>query len=1040
MGKSGGEGTTLYDYYGTIAGGLCIGPVQGICSIILNGQEAWPLGLPWFVGLGCVAGKLYVFDAQTWTCTTPHTASLANAPGSGLEGWTQYYFAYHGSDSDDFNCYDNSGVFQGVVRIYWGTQTQPVDFYLQSANNDGGIKGNLGSGDTHPPYLGLCYCVLVDFLLGEEVQSGPNVEIVVRRQPNQALMTGGAAGITDGQANIASVLCEVLTDENCLGLPTTMIDSTSFQAVANWLDGNGGNYNVSVLIDSSETLRSFLDKILVLLDGWIRFNPTTQKIELGVYEHGVAPPTYANAVTLTADCLTKIPKFDTTSWQGTFSRATVRYNSRQITYQQTSVYADDARAFFVLGSCRDQALDRPYITREGQALFHGRETLRVIGHAQMTGTLEVRREFARAIRSGDFVFVDIDLEPNGSTVFQYFRVTQRHIPPTGPMTLDLLADNTLAAVPFSTPYPITPPGTSNVPALTQTRCLQVPQTLSGEFDAVLFLAVRPNNLIAGCQVFFDTSRVLSTTVVSIISDGTGNFGIITFTISPGFAVNDFIDVSVSGTPAFNASLAQVTAVNVGAKTVTYALAAPMTPSTAGSGAITVADYFTTFSSIGTFPTFAAFATVNTAIGASDASIKLNVDTTQADAEYFTSQFSSNDANDDTMLAIIISLVSAGADAGQIAESSGFAIFEICSVSTQTLISAGVYQLSVLRGRQGTTAAAFTTAHTEVWLIPRAVLQFFINGMFDVIRANRILNTIPQYAQFRYCPFTFAGQLALSSATNHQVRFPLKSITAPSLVLTTPLGTSLTYGGATMPYRLEVAGTWTDVENNLVDVKINLRLAGESSDRVIADFQIPQTGSYSFDKFLIFDKPGSWTIKLIARDANNLQTEVDISLNITGGAPTCAIPELFDSLGNLVINANGDYTYAPTKSIAAITGLSNVANSPNVFGYLAQPVQMFPFGPWSLVCTTPASTIFFFTKGIIFNGTKLVESAQLTWTQYIDGNEEPFHYLIKPTTVVLSAPTQSVSGVVTAQYSMAAYATAPGYADSPVIEWVIPLFI
>ena len=91
-GKAGGMGQT-YNYYGTIAGALCVGPVDELVAIIANGQEVWPKGKVWHVGLACIAGTLYVFDAQSWTCTANHTATNANAPGSGLNGWKEYSFA-----------------------------------------------------------------------------------------------------------------------------------------------------------------------------------------------------------------------------------------------------------------------------------------------------------------------------------------------------------------------------------------------------------------------------------------------------------------------------------------------------------------------------------------------------------------------------------------------------------------------------------------------------------------------------------------------------------------------------------------------------------------------------------------------------------------------------------------------------------------------------------------------------------------------------------------------------------------------------------
>ena len=222
-GKSGGAGQT-YDYYGTIACGVCLGPVDALVSIILNGQEVWPQGTPWASGLNIIAGQLYVYDAQTWVCTTNHTASNTNTPGSGLEGWTEYTFARGSGAYNDFSIATSDGTYYGVLRFYWGTQTQTVDHYLQSANNS--------SGDQHPNYAGICYIVLIDFLLGQEVQSAPNIEIVVRKAPAQSVVNGGSAGLTDGQANLAAVVAEILTNANCIGLPSSNLDATSFNAVA----------------------------------------------------------------------------------------------------------------------------------------------------------------------------------------------------------------------------------------------------------------------------------------------------------------------------------------------------------------------------------------------------------------------------------------------------------------------------------------------------------------------------------------------------------------------------------------------------------------------------------------------------------------------------------------------------------------------------------------------------------------------------------------------------------------------------------------
>lgn len=919
-GKSGGAGQTN-NYFGTMAGAICIGPVDELVATIVNGQQVWPQGTPWSVGLAITAGTLYVFDAQTWVCTSNHTAADDNAPGSGLEGWAEYTFPRATDPYNDFTLTTSDDTYLGVRRFYWGTAAQTVDFYLQAANNDGGVKGNLGLGDTHPDYQGLSYSVPIDFLFGQEIQSGPNIEDVVRRAPNQSLLTGAAATIVDGQANLAAVAVEWLTNENCLGEPDSLIDLTSFQATADFLQSNQEKYGASVLVDSLEDISALFEKITLMIDGYFRFNNSTRKIEMGVYKHGETPASYT---TLTADAFTKFPKFSIGSWQETTNAVVVNYASRQLNYQNTSTPPIvDARGFFVLGQVRSQTLDRPWICRPQQAMIHGRETLRVIGHAKMTGTLEVRREIGRAIRAGDYVLVDIDLEPGGTAIYQFFRVTQRKLNPTGPVTLSVFADNTLAPIPWhdtSSPVMVATPA---VPPITSFRVLEVPTVLSGQRGAIIVLAQRPNNIIIGNNVYFDT------------------------------------------------------------------------------------DPAGTFSLLGSAGNFAAKATLHTAVAATDAALDVDVDVSQVDAEYFTQQYTDLEAADDTMLAFIVSTVSGGAESGQVDESAGFQIVEICSVSAQSLTSAGRYSLTVLRGRKNTVATAFTTANTEVWLIPAALLTYFTFAPFDTIRANRLLGTTPDHAQFRFCPYTFASALALADATSHAFRFPLNSASAPSLTLTSP-GWILTYTGVTtFPFSINVKGSWNDPDGNLVQHRILLRLSSESSDRVLVNQVFIPTTTKAFNTYAQIDKPGTWAIKLIARDATNLVTERDIAVNVSGtGGAKCAPVDVFDAAGEQILNANGN---VPTSGSA-------------------YPNRFIPFGVLNLKCSTPGAVIHFHTSGVVFNSGAIIEAAG-DWV-YAEGTVQPFHGL-------MLLPPLNIGGLK--GYTLRVSASAPGYADSAAISFSIPLY-
>jgi hypothetical protein len=949
MGGKSGSASTTYDYYGTIACGVCVGPVQELVGIILDGNEVWPEGKAWPSGgaaFGVNDGDMYVFDAQTWVAQQSFlvpanpSATDPTIPGNNPAFWVEYVFAQTAELFDDFTITTSDGTPYGTLRFYWGVAGQLVDPVLD---------GNNDSSDVHPNYAGICYCIpgpgttpngnSGGFLLGQQVQNAPNIEIVARRSPQQTVVTAPNNGIVDGQCNLAAFIAEVLTSENGIGLPAAALDSISFNVVAAYLQNNEALYGASPLIDTSDTLRSVLDQFTQMIDGFVRFNPSTGLIEMGVYQHGVAPAAYT---TLTEDSLTERPQLKSTSWQGTYSRATVRYNDRQINFQQTSLHADDPRAWAVLKSVREISLDRPWITRASQALLHGRETLRVVGHAQLTGTLSVRREIGRNIRAGDYVLLDVDIEPNQYTIEQFFRVTKRTIPMTGPIKLEVLADNTLAAIPWNGQAAPVTPQNNTVPPVVNARFVEVPTVLSDERGAVAALVQRPSNLIVGCQLFFDTNP-------------------------------------------------------------------------AG-----------TFALLGSFGGFAAKGVLNTAVAAGDAVLNVSVDTTQPDADFFTQQFSANEQAADTMLAIVVSvvpsdpLVGAGGeqiqgaggenisdagtspDAGEIAEdATGLCEVEICSVGVATLVSAGQYQLGVLRGRQNTVARAFAAANSEVWLIPRANLSVFTNALFATLRSNRAAGLTPAYAQFRLCPYTFTLQLPLSNAANEQFRFALNSISVPSLALSKPNTFTLAAVASAYPYNIPISGKWTDPNGGLVEIKVLLRKSTDTADRVIIDQTFAPTGSMAFSTQAPIDSPGTWTIKLIARDATNLFTEQDIAVTITGNAsPVCAFPILFDSAGIQIVNPAGFDT--PT----------------NVPGkWVIAPQSPVAYGPVSLICSTPGATIYFQTSGpILQNGLFVFNNAQMT---YVPGQCQPYNGLSD----------MSGGGIASEIINLTVWSVAPGFTGS-----------
>ena len=915
-GKGGGGGTT-YDYYGTLAGGVCLGPVDALVSIILNGKEVWPGGVPWVVGANYTAGSsLVVFNGQSWLCQTNHTASDANAPGSSATYWLEYVFSRGSADYNDFTIVDDTNVTYGVLRLYWGTQTQTVDPLLTSAGNT--------LGDQHPDYKGICYVILRDFLLGQEIQSGPNVEIIVRKPPTQTVVTGTPGTIQDGQCNVAAVAAQILTDPNLIGQANAVIDATSFNAVATLLNASQLLTGCSVLLDTNDSLRSVFGKLTEMIDGFSRFNPTTKLIELGVFQHGVTPTTFT---TLTQDSLVSPPKFSTNSWQETKSRATVNYPSRQFNYQQVSDKADDSRLFTILGQVREQMVERPYVCRPDQAVLQGRETLRVIGHAVTTCEVSVRRELARTCQAGSYVLLDIDIEPNANSFYGFFRVLERKIPATGPMTLKLVAENTLAPIPYNSGAAQTLVQGQSAPAATNYRVAEVPTILGGQRGSVVTLVQRPSSLVSGCQVYFDTS-----------SGGT-------------------------------------------------------------------------FPLLGSFRGFAARGKIGANVSSTASSINVVIDPAQPDANFFTFQQSTLEQLNDTMLCFLIQPVpGGGAGYTQIAETSSAAIMEICSVSSTSLVSSGIYALSILRGRQGTSPSAFTFDGTagdeiEVWLIPKANVTAFWNSQFDTLRALRAAGTVTP-GLFKFSPYTYMSVYPVSAAASVPFDFPAESNTAPVFNLTSPAWSNTVTGITSWPYLARVQGNWNDPDGNLINVTTYL-VTPSGSHVLLSNRTFAPTFSFGYDQTLKLDTPGSYTLKIYGRDATNQTVERDIAFTLSGsGTQAVAYPHIFD--------ANGDELNNPT-------GPSPVLLNPGIIGSVVVGItvkRLVPYGVLRLVCTTPGATIQFQTSGpILLNGTTI--SYNVATQTYIPNVCEPLY-------APQSAGNAGTGVAVTKNYVVNIGATAAGY--------------
>jgi YD repeat-containing protein len=158
----------------------------------------------------------------------------------------------------------------------------------------------------------------------------------------------------------------------------------------------------------------------------------------------------------------------------------------------------------VLGEDRAVSLQRDFITRRDQAIAHAAEYLRTAGKPKMTASMSGRREKTRLVRPGDYIRYDIDLEPGGDQLLQYFKVISRSIPRHGPIGFEIEADESLAPIPYTpgtTPVPETPIG---VDEISYQRIFEASVKLAGVASQVMVLAERPSSLISGFHLHYDS--------------------------------------------------------------------------------------------------------------------------------------------------------------------------------------------------------------------------------------------------------------------------------------------------------------------------------------------------------------------------------------------------------------------------------------------------------------------------------------------------------------------------------------------------------
>lgn len=573
MGKGdGGKGEKLYDYYGSIAGVVCAGPVDELIGLVVDNKMIWPGGEDWALGIDEVrsvnvrrsSNFLYVrfenptklitgdffevagFSDSSWNfagavsdaidfyeikyaSTGADFGLVSNTSGkltkkvpitsgsvqrfrgraySALSNgystpatrppntlyWTPYS-VLRSAQPDDDDPYAFSVEGYGSAYLYWGTATQNLDASGEA----------LLSTNGHPAYRRQCVVVLKDFLFGRERVTAPNVEIIVRRAPNQSVVTSTPAALdADGQANPAAIAAEWLSDP-VFGLGKTVLDSTTANAIAAELEDESALVYVSPVLDRAQPVRALVSDLAQYFDGWFRW--ADSEIEMGRFVHDETPPTFDASNTIDQHDLTEEAEWDVAAWSETSNECLVRFRDREHAFKDGGAKSTSTFNRKVTGEAKLSSLDRPWIKRRQQASDHAAEWLKVNSEVFASGSVQVRAEKATFILPG----VPFRLTNDAAGVSIDCRCLEKVLlaPPSGRVEIKFQSERSYGRRRTQTTPEVTTGGVVPPPeAILRYYVVQVPPVLAG--DSVYQLAViaaRTHPLTTGFRTWIQQSDV-----------------------------------------------------------------------------------------------------------------------------------------------------------------------------------------------------------------------------------------------------------------------------------------------------------------------------------------------------------------------------------------------------------------------------------------------------------------------------------------------------------------------------------------------------
>jgi hypothetical protein len=310
--KSGLTGSTTvgYEYYLGLHFGLCHGPVDAFTKLEAGDKVAWSGNV--------TTNSTVTVDAARLFGGRKKEGGLLGAIDVAMGGSAQTPNAYLSSKIGG-----PMPAFRGILSMTWrGTST-------------GG--GYIGTNAYMKPWAFTVRRILQGWHGGTAWYSAK-------------------ATIGTGM-NPAHIIYEAITNpEWGMGLPTTVIDSTSFTAVADTLHAEG--FGLSLLWNQEGSVEEFVQSVVDHIAAALAFNRTTGKYELVLLRGNYTPgslPEYSPANVV------QVTNYQRQAWGETVNELTLTYTDGT-TFKTSAVTAHDLANIASQGARLTQTVNMPGIT------------------------------------------------------------------------------------------------------------------------------------------------------------------------------------------------------------------------------------------------------------------------------------------------------------------------------------------------------------------------------------------------------------------------------------------------------------------------------------------------------------------------------------------------------------------------------------------------------------------------------------------------------------------------------------------------------